>query len=447
MIKVEHLAKTYTGTSTPAVDDVSFTVPQGGFYTLLGPSGCGKTTTLRCIAGLERPDGGDDPARGRRSSCRTASSCPTNRRDIGMVFQSYAVWPHMTVFENAAFPLRVGKRKVSKSRDRRQGDGALALVGLTGFEKRMATQLSGGQQQRLSLARALVREPTCSCSTSRCRTWTPSCASGCGASCSCIQRRVGITTLFVTHDQIEALSMSERIAVMDGGKIVQEGTPREIYHDPVNAFVAAFIGSTNLISGTGREPRRGTGLTTVETAAGPIRRVKGIAAGESVMVSIRPEEVTVHRGSGHAGDAVPSARTIWRDDRDRTLRRDLRRVPRSGRRGRGHPGAGQLPLRSGRRATRPRSRCRPTRSTSSGSVAPAPGRTSRTPRPRRRGRPSRVTAAEGPVPLPGVPSAPATGRISRRTPVTGRLVATVVVSPSCLPGHRPVADARPEHLP
>ncbi len=304
MIKVEHLAKTYAGTATPAVDDISFTVAQGGFYTLLGPSGCGKTTTLRCIAGLERPDGGTIQL-GTTVVVSDRAFVPTNRRDIGMVFQSYAVWPHMTVFENAAFPLRVAKQKLRKSELEEKVMGALALVGLTGFEQRMATMLSGGQQQRLSVARALVREPDVLLLDEPLSNLDAKLRERMRSELLLIQRRVGITTLFVTHDQIEALSMSERIAVMNGGKIVQEGTPREVYHDPANAFVASFIGSTNLITGRvgGHDPA--SGLTTVETAAGPIQaEVKGIAAGKSVMVSIRPEEVVVHRGERHASDPL-----------------------------------------------------------------------------------------------------------------------------------------------
>ena len=310
MIKVDHLAKTYTGTATPAVDDVSFTVEQGGFYTLLGPSGCGKTTTLRCIAGLERPDAGTIQL-GSTVVVSDRTFVPTNRRDIGMVFQSYAVWPHMTVFENAAFPLRVAKHKLRKSVLDEKVMGALALVGLEGFEQRMATMLSGGQQQRLSVARALVREPDVLLLDEPLSNLDAKLRERMRSELLLIQRRVGITTLFVTHDQIEALSMSERIAVMNGGKIVQEGTPRQIYHDPANAFVASFIGSTNLISGRVGSHDPGTGLTTVETPAGSIRaNVEGIAKGEAVMVSIRPEEIVVHRGDRHESEPLPEQNVL-----------------------------------------------------------------------------------------------------------------------------------------
>jgi iron(III) transport system ATP-binding protein len=306
VIRVDNLAKTYSGTTAPAVDDVSFTVNQGGFYTLLGPSGCGKTTTLRCIAGLERPDHGSIQL-GETVVVSDRIFVPTNRRDIGMVFQSYAVWPHMTVFENAAFPLRVGKKKLGKSQLDEKVMGALELVGLTGYERRMATQLSGGQQQRLSVARALVREPDVLLLDEPLSNLDAKLRERMRSELLLIQRRVGITTLFVTHDQVEALSMSERIAVMNGGKIVQEGSPREIYHDPANEFVAGFIGSTNLLKGRLGARDESTGLTAVETAAGTIAAsVDGIDAGESVMVSIRPEDVIVHRGDRHATSPAPS---------------------------------------------------------------------------------------------------------------------------------------------
>lgn len=303
LIRVDGLRKTYAGTATPAVDDVSFVVPQAGFYTLLGPSGCGKTTTLRCIAGLERPDRGVIEL-GRTVVVSDRVFIPTNRRDIGMVFQNYAVWPHMTVFENVAFPLRVAKQKIGRVQLDEQVTRALDLVGLTGFERRMATQLSGGQQQRLSVARALVREPDVLLLDEPLSNLDAKLRERMRSELLLIQRRVGITTLFVTHDQIEALSMSDRIAVMNDGRIVQEGTPREIYDDPANAFVAGFIGSTNLFSGVVGVRDEATGLTAIETAAGTIgTTVDDIQRGEAVILSIRPEDVVVHRGERHASTA------------------------------------------------------------------------------------------------------------------------------------------------
>lgn len=299
MIVVDDLAKTYPGTSSPAVDGVSFTVAQGGFYTLLGPSGCGKTTTLRCIAGLERPDRGTIRL-GETVVVSDRIFVPTHRRDIGMVFQSYAVWPHMTVFENVAFPLRVGRQRLSEREIETKVMDALTLVGLAGFEGRMATQLSGGQQQRLSLARALVREPDVLLLDEPLSNLDAKLRERMRAELLLIQKRTGITTLFVTHDQIEALSMSDRIAVMDRGRIVQEGSPREIYHAPANEFVAGFIGSTNILQGRIREVDRATGWGRVETPIGVLEgRVPAAAAG-AVVVGIRPEDIVVHRGERHS---------------------------------------------------------------------------------------------------------------------------------------------------
>jgi len=220
-----------------------------------------------------------------------------------MVFQSYAVWPHMSVFENVAFPLRVGHTKVPRSRLEERVGTALELVGLTGFERRMATQLSGGQQQRLSVARALVREPDVLLLDEPLSNLDAKLRERMRSELLLIQRRVGITTLFVTHDQVEALSMSDQIAIMDRGRIIQEGPPREVYQRPASQFVAGFIGSTNLINGTVRAADPGSGLHDVETAAGTLRaRVEGIRPGEEAVVAIRPEDVILHRLPHADGD-------------------------------------------------------------------------------------------------------------------------------------------------
>jgi len=229
-----------------AVDGVTFQVTEGHFYSLLGPSGCGKTTTLRCVAGLERPDdgsislGGTIVADGRHA-------LPPERRDIGMVFQSYAIWPHMTVFENAAFPLRVGKERVPREELRRRVDEVLGVVGLADYAGRSATQLSGGQQQRLALARALIRRPRVLLLDEPLSNLDARLRDRMRTEIRDLQRRVGITTLYVTHDQVEALSMSDRIAVMDGGRIVQEGDARQIYAHPATRFVAGFVGTVNFL--------------------------------------------------------------------------------------------------------------------------------------------------------------------------------------------------------
>ena len=297
MIRVTDLVKIYPNGQVRAVDGVSFTVNEGEFYTLLGPSGCGKTTTLRCIAGLERADGGtielDDVA-----VVSERVFLPTYQRDIGMVFQSYAVWPHMTVFENVAFPLRVGQKRVRTDVLRERVDKALTLVGLDQYAKRMATQLSGGQQQRLSLARAIVREPKVLLLDEPLSNLDAKLRERMRGELSVIQRRLGVTTLFVTHDQIEALSMSDRIAVMDGGRIVQEGDPREIYLRPTNEFVASFIGSTNLFVGEldsapASQPDRQR--IRLEFGVLEVPRNDDLDPGTPVIAAIRPEDIGIHR--------------------------------------------------------------------------------------------------------------------------------------------------------
>jgi iron(III) transport system ATP-binding protein len=276
-----------------AVDGIGFAIEEGHFYSLLGPSGCGKTTTLRCVAGLERPDGGRIAIGGETVATKERAT-PPERRDIGMVFQSYAIWPHMTVFENAAFPLRVGRSKVSRQEVSRRVDEVLALVALERYRDRPATQLSGGQQQRLALARALVRRPRLLLLDEPLSNLDARLRDRMRAEIRDLQRRLGITTLYVTHDQVEALSMSNRIAVMDQGHIVQEGTPQDIYRRPATRFVASFVGQTNLLAGRVVE-HGGSGRMKLGIAGGQVEAMcpKGISVGDAVTVSIRPEDVTV----------------------------------------------------------------------------------------------------------------------------------------------------------
>ena len=294
---VENLSKTFEGKNekVTAIDGVSFEVPSGSFFTLLGSSGCGKTTTLRSVAGLEQPTagkitlGGDVVyEQGRRKNV------PTAQRDIGMVFQSYAIWPHMTVFKNVAFPLRVERHPLSRKIIAERVEEALAAVRLDGLAGRMATQLSGGQQQRLAFARALVRRPKVLLLDEPLSNLDAKLRGQMRAEMRALQRRLGITTLYVTHDQMEALSMSNRIAVMSQGKIVQEGTPREIYHQPATRFIADFIGTTNLLEAEVLGPS-GSGMMRLRTAAGDLeaRCPEGVKAGGTVSVSIRPENIRV----------------------------------------------------------------------------------------------------------------------------------------------------------
>jgi iron(III) transport system ATP-binding protein len=292
-IRVKDLLHRY-GTGSAAmtsVDHVSFDVEDGEFYTLLGPSGCGKSTTLRCIAGLEEPSGGVIELDGRVVVSGRAV-VPPNKRDIGLVFQDYAVWPHMTVFENVAYPLRIS-RKVSRSEIRSRVQEALHLVGLEQFVERRATQLSGGQQQRLSLARALVRQPKVLLLDEPLSNLDAKLREQMRTELRSIQRRLKIATLFVTHDQVEALSMSNRIAVMREGKIIQEGTPREVYLKPNCEFVARFVGSATFIRGTVAAYSALEREATLTTSMGPLRAhtLDAVKVGDTAEVVVRPEAV------------------------------------------------------------------------------------------------------------------------------------------------------------
>lgn len=310
MVSVHELVKVFASPRGPvlACDHISFEVEEGRFFTLLGPSGCGKTTTLRCIAGLERPDNGEIGLAGIAVySARSGVFVPPNRRDIGMVFQSYAIWPHMTVFDNAAFPLRVGRTRLSGPQVRRRVAEALATVRLDGLEDRPATNLSGGQQQRLALARALAREPKLLLLDEPLSNLDAKLREQMRLELRQLQRGLRITTIYVTHDQVEALSMSNVVAVMHEGRIIQIGPPREIYERPASQFVADFIGSTNFLPGRVAGPA-GDGLVMVDTAHGPIRCLPPPDAtpGTEVLVSIRPEDVEVEDGarSGEGWEAT-----------------------------------------------------------------------------------------------------------------------------------------------
>jgi iron(III) transport system ATP-binding protein len=300
VIEVKGLVKTFidgTGTRVKAVDHVSFNVEEGRFYTLLGPSGCGKTTTLRCIAGLEKPDQGEiNVSDSTVYSSANGAFVPAYRREIGMVFQSYAIWPHLTVLENVAFPMRVAKEKISSDEIRKRVREALDQVEMSGLEDRMATQLSGGQQQRLALARALVRRPKVLLLDEPLSNLDAKLRERMRMELRELQRRLRITTLYVTHDQLEALSMSNTIAVMSSGVIVQYGGPREIYDQPKTQFVAQFIGSTNQISGE-LISHVGEGQGKVKTPIGELScsLLNGLSAGAHVVVVVRPESVVLHQ--------------------------------------------------------------------------------------------------------------------------------------------------------
>jgi iron(III) transport system ATP-binding protein len=300
MVKVTHLIKKFSGDANAqvaAVNGISFDVPEGRFFTLLGPSGCGKTTTLRCLAGLERPDDGvihigDEVV----SSARDRIFVPPNQRDIGMVFQSYAIWPHMTVFENVAFPLRVGRAKYREAEIKEKVRKALATVQLDGLENRPAPKLSGGQQQRLALARALVSEPKVLLLDEPLSNLDAKLREQMRVELRELQRRLTITSIYVTHDQTEALAMSNVIAVMREGKIVQVGHPRDIYQSPANQFVADFIGSTNFVRGRVRVAASESVPGEIETEHGTLHShtTGGLRSGDAALLSLRPENIVVH---------------------------------------------------------------------------------------------------------------------------------------------------------
>jgi iron(III) transport system ATP-binding protein len=286
-----------------AVDDVSFDVQPGEMFTLLGPSGCGKTTTLRSIAGLEDPDRGRISIDGRvffdsDSGIRVAPES----RGLGMVFQSYAIWPHMTVFRNVSLPLAVlpRRRRPSSKAITERVERALAVTGLTDYADRSATKLSGGQQQRLALARALVVEPRVMLLDEPLSNLDATLRESMRFELKRLQRDLGLTALYVTHDQTEALSMSSRIAVLDAGRIRQLGKPREVYERPGSRFVADFIGVTNFLDGTVREHRDGRALVACPDGELWVTGVEA-AVGEAVTLSVRPECVDLSESAPAEG--------------------------------------------------------------------------------------------------------------------------------------------------
>lgn len=301
MIEVEHLSLTYHSAKQThlAVNDVSFTVQKGQFYTLLGPSGCGKTTTLRCVAGLERPDLGEIRVDGAAvSSSDKDLWVPPNRRSIGMVFQSYAIWPHMSVFENVAFPLRYGQKRVPSAEIRQRVQKALDMVQLGHLMDRAAPHLSGGQQQRLALARAFVMEPTVLLLDEPLSNLDAKLREEMRVELRRLVKSLGMTTIFVTHEQIEALTLSDVIAVMKDGKIAQEGTPLDIYRKPANAFVADFIGKSNLVPGTVTANPSADGTIRVDCALGLLSCAAPAGTSGAIVVAIRPEHLELAPSGG-----------------------------------------------------------------------------------------------------------------------------------------------------
>ena len=310
MLEVRNLFKSFAAAKAEtrkrvlAVEDISFEVEEGQLFTLLGPSGCGKTTTLRCIAGLETPDSGEISVAGRvLFSSERSVRVPPNERGLGMVFQSYAIWPHMNVYKNVAFPLQVlpRKQRPSKRVIRERVERALAVVALDQVASRQATALSGGQQQRLALARALVLEPPLLLLDEPLSNLDAKLREEMRFELKRLQRELGITGVYVTHDQVEALAMSNRVAVMRDGRLEQVGHPRDIYERPQSKFVADFIGTSNFIDGV-VEAREG-GRYRVKAAAGvlSVPSDADFAVGAPVVVAARPEHLELSPGTNGVG--------------------------------------------------------------------------------------------------------------------------------------------------
>jgi iron(III) transport system ATP-binding protein len=311
MLRVEGLFTEYPnerGEIVRAAQDITFTVPEGKLFTLLGPSGCGKTTTLRSIAGLEKPRLGEIAVNDRvvYSSAKKIFINP-NRRGFGMVFQSYAIWPHMNVFQNAAFPLEVGDKRYSRQEIRAKVMRVLEATQLGHLADREATKLSGGQQQRLALARALVMEPALLLLDEPLSNLDAKLREKMRFELKRLQRDLGITTIYVTHDQSEALALSHQIAVMNEGRIQQIGSPREVYERPGSAFVADFVGSTNFLDGAVLGPDSGEGKYRVRTEIGDLTvlATEPLQADDKVLLSVRPEDVEL-------SESRPAAETnVW----------------------------------------------------------------------------------------------------------------------------------------
>jgi iron(III) transport system ATP-binding protein len=291
LLEFSNVVKRYGDTTV--VDGISFTVAPGEFFTLLGPSGCGKTTTLRLLAGLETPDGGEITLQGRTLAAPSRNILvPIDKRNMGMVFQSYAIWPHLTVFENVAFPLRV--RGEPKNTIQKRVLDALEVVGLTGYENRGSTELSGGQQQRVALARAIVYTPTILLLDEPLSNLDVKLREQMRVELHALHKRLNLAVVYVTHDQAEALALSDRIAVVNKGKLEQVGSPTEVYEHPRTRFVGDFLGRTIILKGT---MHKDAGQSVVDVQGSGRVLVNGesasFAEGEGVRILSRPEDISL----------------------------------------------------------------------------------------------------------------------------------------------------------
>ena len=314
-VRLENLSKTYPGTTVPAVDNLTLDIADGEVFTLLGPSGCGKTTTLRMVAGLEVPDTGQIYF-GDREIVITdrGHRIPPEKRNIGMVFQSYAIWPHMTVEQNVSFPLKT--RHMGRAEIKDRVANVLELVGMPGLEKRPGPLLSGGQQQRVALARALVTEPRVLLLDEPFSNLDAKLREQMRAELKHLQKRLNIAVLFVTHDQIEALSLSTGIALMNLGVVQQRGHPRLLYEEPANEFVRDFVGKTALFKGEVRTSNP-SGQVAVAISGAPDCVVFGrsydpdkLEEGREVYIAVRPEDVDISVADGDKAPAGSTGGTV-----------------------------------------------------------------------------------------------------------------------------------------
>jgi iron(III) transport system ATP-binding protein len=297
-ITIRGLSKSFgVNAEVAAVNDIDLEIKDNSFVTLLGPSGCGKTTTLRLIAGYIVPDRGTIEVDGRLLSS-PGGVVPPEARGMGMVFQNYAIWPHKNVFENVVFGLKL--RKVPAVEARRKVEDTLALVNLAGLGSRYPNELSGGQQQRVALARSLVVEPDILLLDEPLSNLDAKLRERMRSELKELQRRTGITFVYVTHDQAEALALSDQIAVMNAGRVQQFGTPNEVYAFPANRMVADFMGLVNLVPGKVRALRNGGGTVEVGELALDVAALDGLAPGDAVDVAIRPENISLRAPAGAA---------------------------------------------------------------------------------------------------------------------------------------------------
>ena len=292
-IRISQVVKLFGAVT--AVDRADLAVRDGELFTLLGPSGCGKTTLLRLLAGFYQPDAGEI-----RFGDRVVSGLPPYERNIGMVLQNYALWPHMTVADNVGYGLRL--RKLGRAEVERRVQGGLAKVNLAGYEARYPGQLSGGQQQRVALARALVLNPDILLLDEPLSNLDAKIRVQVRAEIRRLQQELRITTIYVTHDQEEALSLSDRVAVMKDGRVLQVGAPKELYERPRTRFVADFVGTNNLVPGQVRERTRGQ--LVVETSLGRLRAIADAAVSNRCVLAIRPENVALGGETQGDGNVV-----------------------------------------------------------------------------------------------------------------------------------------------